>query len=397
MKTTPPRRRALAAGFVLRARSLVLARNSPARVTSLLLVCLALNAAMRVDGDTNAAPATDSQVEETNRQETLRAYVQLQEQLHAAQMAIEETRKEARDAALQNADTLARKLDQIEQAVEAQRARELEAMQSANRVMLMVAGAFATIGFLAMVFMAYFQWRTVNGLAELAGMVPSSRLLGSGPVRGALGAGEGSVVSVSPAEQSSLRLLSALENLEKRIRELEHTTRPAPVETSPLSDGAEPGSGISGSGNGQAEPAALPAQPTVEDRIRGLLGKGQALLHTDSLEAALACFEEVLRLAPNHPEALVNKGAACERMQRLDEALACYDRAIAGDDSLTVAYLHKGGLFNRLERYAEALQCYEQALRTQERRHNQPLGSPKAPLTTERTAAGPTTGRPPTD
>ena len=81
---------------------------------------------------------------------------------------------------------------------------------------------------------------------------------------------------------------------------------------------------------------------------------------------ALACFEEILAIEPDHAEALVKKGVALEKQEKTSDALRCYDRAIELDGSLTIAYLQKGGLFNRMERYEEALKCYELALHTQE-------------------------------
>ena len=116
---------------------------------------------------------------------------------------------------------------------------------------------------------------------------------------------------------------------------------------------------------GRSAAATAAAAPEAA-RITMLLGKGQSLLNLDQAEEALACFDQVLTLDPNHPEALVKKGAALERLRKLDEAIACYDRAIAADSSMTVAYLYKGGLFNRMERFGEALECYEKALHTQE-------------------------------
>ena len=162
-----------------------------------------------------------------NTQDTLRAYLQLQEQLHATQLAIERNRKEADAAAAENAKAFAGRLQGIEQALTSQRAQELEAMQSSNKVMLIVAGLFAALGFLAMLFMAYFQWRTINRLAEISAALPVAHALGPGPPVAALGAGDAHVVTVGPAEQSNQRLLGALEQLEKRIHQLEHTAASA--------------------------------------------------------------------------------------------------------------------------------------------------------------------------
>jgi tetratricopeptide (TPR) repeat protein len=235
-------------------------------------------------------------------------------------------------------------------------------------MMLFVAGVFAVLGFLAMLFMAYFQWRTINRLAEITAALPMARALGAGPPVAALGAGDAHLVGIGSPEQSSQRLLGALERLEKRIYELEHSAHPPlPQGTSLNHEAQDPPP----SSNGEATLAASAAAAGAPDaaRITVLLGKGQSLLNLDQAEAAVACFDQVLALDPNHPDALVKKGAALERLRKLDEAIACYDRAIAADGSLTVAYLHKGGLFNRMERFNEALECYEQALRTQETQH----------------------------
>ena len=311
--------------------------------------------------------AVPGRADDTNSQDMLRGYLQLQEQLHATQLAIEHNRTQAEAAAEQNAKALAARLSSIEQTLASQRAQELEAMQSSNKLILFVAGVFAVLGFLAMLFMAYFQWRTINRLAEFAAALPIAHVLGAGAPVAALGAGDARLVSLGAPDQSSQRLLGALERLDKRIYELEHSAHPVLPQGSSLNQEALDTPTPS---NGVAAPAASAAAAGAPDaeRITVLLGKGQSLLNLDQPEEAVACFDEVLALDANHAEAQVKKGAALERLRKLDEAIVCYDRAIAADGSLTVAYLYKGGLFNRMERFNEALECYEQALRTQESR-----------------------------
>lgn len=322
--------------------------------------------ASAADGQTNVAPAAAS---DTNSQETLRAYLQVQEQLHLTQLAIEQNRKEARDTAARNSEILSGRLQSIEKALDSQRTRELETMQSSNRSMLWVAGSFASVGFAAMLLMSFFQWRTVHRLAQVSAALPLSS-----PNRAAFGLGDNPVVTVGPAEQSSLRLLGALEQLEKRLGQLEHTAQPVDQDTVPLTNGG-PGAASGPLENGNLvklptpEAAAPTPAPAVQERVSVLMGKGQSMLSLDDAQAAVECFEEVLALDPNNAEAWVRKGAALERLQQLDQAIECYNRALAADSSLTIAYLHKGGLFNRMERFSEALECYEKALRTQEKRH----------------------------
>src|SRR5262249_4502928 len=104
--------------------------------------------------DTNAT-AAPAHVEAAQTEEILRSYLQLQEQLHATQLAIEQTQREAREAAAKSAEALDARLQILEHAVNSQRIQQLETMQSSNRVMVIVAGSFAAIGFVAMLVMAY--------------------------------------------------------------------------------------------------------------------------------------------------------------------------------------------------------------------------------------------------
>jgi hypothetical protein len=300
--------------------------------------------AMAFGADPGPAPVPTTRGDETNLQEALRSLLLVQGQLHGIQMAIDRNRKETDAAAARSAEVLGNKLQSIEQALATPRAPDLEAMQSANRGMLIVAGSFAALGLLAMLLTTYFQWRIVSRLAEISTALPSG-----------------------PSPDPNQLLLGALDRLENRIFELEHT-RPLPVsEGSPPPRPPAPAPASAGADTVPAA-QAVPARRPDPALLTVLLGKGQSLLNLDRPAEALACFDEVLALDANHPEALIRKGAALEQLAKLDEAVACYDRAIAADNSLTVAYLRKGGLFNRMERFSEALECYEHALRTQEAR-----------------------------
>ncbi len=330
-----------------------LTRCLPVLVLSLLLPVVCGRAA-----ETNSAPA--GRAEDTNTQE-IRTYLQLQEQLHATQLAIEQTRLDAANMTARNTELLTKRLQAIEQALSTQRAGELEAMQRANRVMLIVAGAFASAGITAMLLMAWFQWRTIHGLAAITTGLPVTRAAGgAGPA--ALGAGELRLLSAGPAEQSNAQLLAAIEQLERRMRQLEVAAHPGLAGPAYL----EPGKSAKGNGDGQ--PSARPTAAAADDPTSLLLGRAEALLLEDKPQAALECFQQVLDMSPNHLEALVKKGLAFERLSKPDAALECYDRAIALDSSSTIAYLQKAGLLNRMERFSEALDCYEKALHSHEKR-----------------------------
>ena len=79
--------------------------------------------------------------------QTLNAFLQIQEQLHATQLAIESNRAAA--AAKRNARRHDRAHPGLEQTVAAQRASEIEATQKAQRLTLILAGAFGVVGLAA--------------------------------------------------------------------------------------------------------------------------------------------------------------------------------------------------------------------------------------------------------
>jgi tetratricopeptide (TPR) repeat protein len=320
--------------------------------------------------ETNAPlPVVSGGVEATNFQDTLRAVLDLESQLKANLLVIEQNGQEAREAADHNADLLSKGLQTIETAVADQgRAlsergeRELRAVQSSTKVLVTVGSTFAALASVAILMVAYLQYRMSKVWAGISNGLPASWLAGDPKVR-ELGPGESRAVGASTAEEVNLRLVQALERLDSRVHDLERSSAPASSlgEVMSLGDNGDP-------------PLVRVLRPTTEgcgtfalegeDRISALLEQGQSMVKQNEWENALKCFNEVLALDPNHSEALVKKGAALEHLKKLNEAFDCYDQAIAVDDSMTIAYLHKGGLCSRLERFKEALECYEKALKS---------------------------------
>lgn len=309
--------------------------------------------------DTNATAFAASPSEAAASNETLRSYLQLQEQIHATQLAIERASREMELATLNNAAVLSNRIQAVEQSINEQQAEQLRIVRS----MMFIAGTFVMVGVLALLMTAYFHWRAVNRLTEIASALP--RGLAGISAASALGAGN----DRAWLEQNNSRLLGAIERLEKRILEIESVSSKALTNGGPA--GRETREFKAASGDlafGLSTPPARVADSVQAEKFVVLLNKGTGLLSGDKTEEALACFEEALLLDPQHTELLVKKGEALERLRRSQEAIECYDRAIATDNAFTIAYLHKGGLLNRMERFDEAMQCYEQALRTQERR-----------------------------
>jgi len=337
-------------------------------------LCFCAAAATSFGTETNSAATDKSQAHDDNAfwaQHVVESYQQMQEQQQSMVQEMEKARQEAQEAAKRNNEQMESRLSRIEQSVSADHQHEIDAMQNSHRMTLIVVGTVAGIGLLAILIFAVFVLRSANRRTDALITQFAGHAFVSGFGRAALGPGDTQVVTVNRVEQSTARFVHSIEQLEKRINELEGSStlaEPAARKpTDPSSDTIEMEEHKPAAEMDSAAARAKAEQAERDGRIALLLGKGQALLNLHQADTALTCFDEVIALDSTNPEAFVKKGMALERLGKLDEAIECYDRAIALDNSMTMAYLSKGGVFNRQERYGEALQCYEQALRAQQK------------------------------
>jgi tetratricopeptide (TPR) repeat protein len=327
---------------------------------------LAVFAATAAPAQTNATSVPASVSVSTNdiagapisTQETLRSYLEIQEQLHSTQLALEHNRQEAEAASQRNADLLQATLSLVEKSLNNQRLEDFKDLERSNRLMLIAAGGFAVVGFLVLLFTAFLQWTAVRRLASVAATLPLAP--GHSPAE----LGDVSLATGS-LKDSTARFLGTIDRLEKRIHEMELALKSqhSLPETVSANGHDHPGSGE------PSDPDAVEVSSPDSETLAILLNKGETFLKLDQPENALACFNEALALDPDHAEAFVRKGVCLERLQRWEEAIACYDSALAADSLMTMAHLYKGGIFNRMGRYSEALECYEKALKTQEKTH----------------------------
>src|SRR5437660_1605918 len=121
-------------------------------IRTVLIVTLLLSPSARLALAANNAPSITptGRTDETNSADMMRAYLQLQEQVHATQLAIERNRQQADEMAAKTQEALSGRLKAIEDSLIAQRSGELQAVQSSNHSMLLLAGMFAAIALLAM-------------------------------------------------------------------------------------------------------------------------------------------------------------------------------------------------------------------------------------------------------
>jgi tetratricopeptide (TPR) repeat protein len=336
-------------------------RNSrflSAKMLGILCVLLTLSLANLRAANSDSATNDMLPPPVSGSNEALRAYLQLQEQIHATQLTIEQNRLQAQMVAAQEGAALSNRLTAIEESLALQKTNELIEAQHTTRMLMGVLAIFAMVGLFAVLLMVYFQSRAVSRMAEVSTALASTRGLQFRSTT-ALELAENDILGNAAVEQSNARLASLVQHLEKRIAELEQTA------ALPLKEVV-----VTASEPAPAKPE-LRASATPQEQspqMAQLMERGQALLNSELPEEAIACFDEVLAAEPNNADALVKKGAALEKMRQPQEALEYYDRAIAADSTLTIAYLHKGGLCSRLEKYGEAMECYERALHTQEKK-----------------------------
>jgi len=94
-----------------------------------------------------------------------------------------------------------------------------------------------------------------------------------------------------------------------------------------------------------------------------LLTQGNDLLVQQRFTEAIACYEKVLQVRPDEPDALMNLGVAHAEMNRLDEALKWYDSALQRQPQFAAAHYNRGNALGVLGRHDEALAAYDQAVR----------------------------------
>jgi hypothetical protein len=195
-------------------------KNTPLLKFFLVGMLFTMCATLATAEDTPAPEVSQPNTNDVSAQDTQRMLVQLQEQIQAVQLAIERGQQDAQAAIRHNAEDMAARFQLLEKSLNVQRAAEFEAMQRTNHLTLLVAGIFAAVMFVVMLFAAYFQWRIANRLAELSSVRPTLLTLANSRALSETGAG-GPAASSEAVEQANARLLGVVEQLQRRIVEFE--------------------------------------------------------------------------------------------------------------------------------------------------------------------------------
>ncbi|MEH2230930.1 MAG: tetratricopeptide repeat protein, partial [Nostoc sp.] len=91
--------------------------------------------------------------------------------------------------------------------------------------------------------------------------------------------------------------------------------------------------------------------------------KGDALYKLGRNEEAIASYDQALKFKPDLHEAWYNRGYALDDLERFEEAIASYDQALKFKPDLHEAWYNRGIALGKLERFEKAIASYDQALK----------------------------------
>src|SRR5436190_1200340 len=169
------------------------------------------------------------------------------------------------------------------------------------------------------------------------------------------------IVKAAPLHFDALHLLGTLKLQKGRAGEA-YRLIAAALEVQPRSADALTNFGLAlRAMNRNPDALARFALALAPDHLEARNNRGLLLLIERRAAEALACFDEVLRLAPRHL-ARINRANALAELGRPTEALAEYDRALATFPD------HPGALFNRgsallaMGRHLEAIAAFDRTI-----------------------------------
>ena len=197
-------------------------KNAPLPTFLFISVLCAVCAATGSAANTPAPEISQTSTNEVGAADMQRAFGLLQNQIRALQLAIERSQQDAQAAIQHTTEDMAARFQVLETSLKSQRADELEAMQRANHLTLLMAGSFLAVMFITLLFTAYFQWRVANRLAELSSVRPTLLTLASSRTL----SDRGQIASGDAVGQANTRLAGVVEQLQRRILELEQLARP---------------------------------------------------------------------------------------------------------------------------------------------------------------------------
>lgn len=97
-------------------------------------------------------------------------------------------------------------------------------------------------------------------------------------------------------------------------------------------------------------------------RCQYWLDEGLKLKKLKKFTEAIQCFDEVLKINHQDPEAWYQKGLALNASDKDTEAMECYDHALDFNPEYTEVWNSKALILKKLGKYPEAAQCFDRIL-----------------------------------
>jgi tetratricopeptide (TPR) repeat protein len=99
-----------------------------------------------------------------------------------------------------------------------------------------------------------------------------------------------------------------------------------------------------------------------EDPAQAAYNLGVTKYEANDLPAALAAFNESIRLNPNVAVSYANRGNVKDDMGDRQGALADYEKALSLDSTNHTIYYNRGLTYSRMEKYPEAIADFKKAV-----------------------------------
>jgi CHAT domain-containing protein/Flp pilus assembly protein TadD len=99
------------------------------------------------------------------------------------------------------------------------------------------------------------------------------------------------------------------------------------------------------------------------ENSRAWFAHGSALSHLNRHEEAIASFDRAIEISPNRQKAWDGRGVALSHINRHEEAIASFDHALEYDSNNQYTWCNRGiTLCDYLAEYEEAITCFDRAL-----------------------------------
>ncbi|MCT7979714.1 glycosyltransferase 61 family protein [Laspinema olomoucense] len=92
------------------------------------------------------------------------------------------------------------------------------------------------------------------------------------------------------------------------------------------------------------------------------LDLGSEFAENNQINEAIICYNQALKITPNHPKSYLNLGVMWRKKGELDKAVALYQKAITLEPHLHLAYFNLGNIFLEQELLNDAIIAYLQTL-----------------------------------